>query len=112
MSGTRRNFNFFFPRQRRLPFGLTQPCPNPLSLSAREGPEELFKTQSRAARCRGRRVSRISKAGSFFQGEKESTGGGKGNERGEYTRNIVNNARYNAPQAHFISYCRELRHGT
>jgi len=35
-----------------------------------------------------------------------------GGERGEYTRNIVNNARYNAPQAHFVSYCRELRHGT
>lgn len=44
-----------------------------------------------------------------------SFGGGEGEERKRVRWDIRarhREARYNAPRAHFISYCRELRHGT
>lgn len=98
MSGTRRNFNFF-PRGDGAAFGLTRPA-HPFA--SQKGQKNFLK----------REVGR--EGGGSEDTDDSPSFGGRRRERGCAVdiRARHRQARYNAPRAHFISYCRELRHGT
>lgn len=119
MSGTRRNFNFSSPLPRPTRRGcfrlLDLPRPTPRQPSRVAGVAaggkargEVFKTQSRGAGTLKRQPAEgggSARMPATLSWERDA--GPEADIRARHRE-----ARYNAPRAHFISYCRELpRHG-